>query len=712
MSRLEIALDNIYYDLDHQFKVHLSTFEHDVNRKKNDATSNFTTQLHHLLHKYLLTAQKEYKIFQSNLQSKDEYDTFLMDTYQLFDKYINDFNKMIGDTTGMQLNVDDLTYNVIMHNKNEMFMERREDDVIFGLRNFELQLLNQMDNAFVQFSMEYNMPNAQQIDLQLNENELERKIKCLEAEMSLCPLHILHNEEDYMADALYVIDQLDAAIEYFSVENQNYSNQQKVPDQHYSSAQKMTTNKNYNHFNTTKQISYLFSFQPKLTSWKNEHQLQSTPFHRKHINRKKFCIPKYFKYKICCNGLIQSAVNGTNYECDQSRTEGDSKFSRPSNKRYIDIHISSLGANRLQYSLMLNEYTGRNARQTVDMECLMGGQQFLISSDNRFRLLNAADLTLGVEYIPSVLFHKYHTHCPTVTIWGRGTIQYDLKYLLWNEINQVQRNLHEFNHSKKEFTVGTQIASCKTVTIENSQYMHDHNRMLFVYEVRVIQRTIFLATERKICDSANHPCNLNSRGRKIGLIHDDNQWILDKLLSVLSTYSFQFELNGWTRKFVCNLTIDNDNYRHHGFVTTFDYKSGTSRDRFNRRLYMQIEIGDCVFMQTPIVNINGYKTMVTDIFDLPSSELADINERWSSGEELVYFMLPTSLFDDLLFSSLYAKPPITVVITLGYGGSILGMERVRCHPCSCALLSSILFRSIFIKEGTMDCTGVMKKSQK
>ena len=63
---------------------------------------------------------------------------------------------------------------------------------------------------------------------------------------------------------------------------------------------------------------------------------------------------------------------------------------------------------------MMNKYTKHSARQTIDTRCLVEGQQFLIIA--KFKLLNAADLTLGVECLPLVLNVGYSTHCPTVRV--------------------------------------------------------------------------------------------------------------------------------------------------------------------------------------------------------------------------------------------------------------------------------------------------------
>ena len=108
---------------------------------------------------------------------------------------------------------------------------------------------------------------------------------------------------------------------------------------------------------------------------------------------------------------------------------------------------------------MMNKYTENSVRQTIDTRCLVEGQQFLISA--KFRLLNATDLTLGVECTPTVLNTRYSTHCPTITIRGRGCTGSEIKYLFWNEIDQFEWNPNEFNDFEKMFTVGAEIASCE-----------------------------------------------------------------------------------------------------------------------------------------------------------------------------------------------------------------------------------------------------------
>ena len=158
--------------------------------------------------------------------------------------------------------------------------------------------------------------------------------------------------------------------------------------------------------------------------------------------------------------------------------------------------------------------------------------------------------------------------------------------------------------------------------------------------------------------TASHPCELNSRWRKISFIRNDYQLSLDKNLRILGTGPFQLELNGWIRTIVRNFTLDNDNYRDYVFDPTFDYVLCESpEERTDGRLYIRMENGDCVVTQNPIINLDGYETIVTNIFDLPKSKLVAIDEWWNNEEELV-FMLQTSLFDDPSFSAVCSGLPL------------------------------------------------------
>ena len=158
--------------------------------------------------------------------------------------------------------------------------------------------------------------------------------------------------------------------------------------------------------------------------------------------------------------------------------------------------------------------------------------------------------------------------------------------------------------------------------------------------------------------ATSHPCDLNSRWRKISFIRNDNQLSLDKKLRVLGTGPFQLELNGWTRTIVSNFTINSDDYRDYVFDPTFDYVlCGSPEEKIDGSLKIRLENGDCVVVQNPVVNLDGYETSITNIFELPKSKLVAIDEWWNNGEELI-FMLQTSLFDDPSLSAVCSSLPL------------------------------------------------------
>ena len=302
MSQLEIALDDIYYDLDHQFKVHLFNSKHDINNHNktsaatttNDATDIFSVQLHRLLQRSLYKANAMYQDFESNLKSKDEYNTFLMDAFELLDKYTIDFSERINNESNMKfIEIDIIKQDTL------------NDASLNEFYNYERQLLCEMTMAMEQFEMEYGPCNLQGINhkMMLSEKELEYEIDSMEKELLLhLPSQISHYGGDQLTDTLHATNKLNEDMEYFPVWSKNSSNQKRAPDQYYYTKQKRRATNICSNVNSTRIVFY---FQLKSTIWQHEHRLKSTPFHRKHVNHKKYFIRKYIKYKVCYNGLIE-----------------------------------------------------------------------------------------------------------------------------------------------------------------------------------------------------------------------------------------------------------------------------------------------------------------------------------------------------------------------------------------------------------------------
>ena len=138
---------------------------------------------------------------------------------------------------------------------------------------------------------------------------------------------------------------------------------------------------------------------------------------------------------------------------------GDSRFWLPSDRRYIDTDIASFGANGSKYSLMVQKYTSNRIIQNLDTRCLVEGQEFVISA--KFKLINATDLTSGVECTPSLVNVYDPKHCPTITIRGTECGGTNQEYVFWNDIDQFQWDPNDFNDYEKVFPVGADLALCE-----------------------------------------------------------------------------------------------------------------------------------------------------------------------------------------------------------------------------------------------------------
>merc|ERR1711862_928433 len=170
---------------------------------------------------------------------------------------------------------------------------------------------------------------------------------------------------------------------------------------------------------------------------------------------------------------------------------GDSRFWLPSDRRIFDIDISNDGANGSKYSLMVQSFTANNClRQTLDTRCILEGQEFTISA--KFKYVNRADLVSGMECSPTVLNLKDNRHCPTVRIVGDNCAS-PVAYTFWNGINHFNWDKNNFNQYERTFTVGSELASCKTVYAEIGYSIHS-DRALLIDDIQIIERTTSLPT--------------------------------------------------------------------------------------------------------------------------------------------------------------------------------------------------------------------------
>lgn len=149
---------------------------------------------------------------------------------------------------------------------------------------------------------------------------------------------------------------------------------------------------------------------------------------------------------------------------------GDSRFWRPSDRRYVYVDISNLGGGNSQYSMSIQRYTGHRFYQTLDTRCLVEGQEFVISA--QFRYLNATNLGSGVTCESSIKNQGDKKACPTVSIRGTQCVDDDIEYTFWNEIDQEQFvwDSTGFNDFEKVFTVDANIAQCNVSQVKENSF--------------------------------------------------------------------------------------------------------------------------------------------------------------------------------------------------------------------------------------------------
>ena len=161
--------------------------------------------------------------------------------------------------------------------------------------------------------------------------------------------------------------------------------------------------------------------------------------------------------------------------------------------------------------------------------------------------------------------------------------------------------------------------------------------------------------------AADHPCDVDTRWRKISFVRNDNLWSMEKRLRVLSETPgvgpFRIVFNDWTRTVVQNFNVDNSGYENYVFDSTHEYSiCNNPQEIIGGRLYIRLEDGNCVYAQNPEVNLTGFEFSVQNIFDIPDGALEVIDESWTGGEDLVY-LLKTSFFDNPSYSSICSSLP-------------------------------------------------------
>ena len=152
----------------------------------------------------------------------------------------------------------------------------------------------------------------------------------------------------------------------------------------------------------------------------------------------------------------------------------------------------------------------------------------------------------------------------------------------------------------------------------------------------------------------DHPCDMNSRWRKISFV--ENDYNSNYVLNVIGTGPFKFIYDESIRTVVDDLTISQSNYANYTFDPDFDYVlCGTPLRTIGSNLRILLEDGKCVTVKNPAVNLDGYENDVSAIFNIPDGTLESI-DNWRYGEG-INFKLNISMFDTPSFASLCSNLP-------------------------------------------------------
>ena len=176
--------------------------------------------------------------------------------------------------------------------------------------------------------------------------------------------------------------------------------------------------------------------------------------------------------------------------------------------------------------------------------------------------------------------------------------------------------------------------------------------MLLMYFQHLVQ----LPTSISV-GTADHPCDLDSRWRRLSFVRNDNRYRIQKDLRVVGSGPFKLELNGWIRTVVDNFTINDNGYAGYSFDSSFNYQlCDTPDEMIGGSLYIRLQDGSCVAAQNPAINLDGFESDASHVFNLPKNSLSLTDEGWSDNEEQVY-LLRTSLFNNSTFSEKCSKLP-------------------------------------------------------
>ena len=354
MSKVEIVLDDIYYDLEHQLKIIICREKSNFINQQFNPTREVSLQFQHLQRKYIDDSKKTYLQFQHDKNAPDEYDTFLCDVYQLIDRKMNDFSHWLSCQNTVVYT--DFVLRKNEHSDDEKFFccnaydpsKNREKEDSINIYDYAEHIEKIMDDAMNDFN-----PTTTHIftpslcDNFASQQELQLKIQCLEEEMSFlfpqeCPDDHCHLVESKS------MKRMNSENTGYSDTTQNISCNETRNDRNHSKyvcKSNFTPNFNIPTLHNCSDISsgYRLSLHMNLstTDFVQKHAKYKYFFIRKHVKYKNQFVHKYVKYKE--RKLCLHLCNNQKTSFDvMLRREYQNKSILPSNNFHPHFIISVL----------------------------------------------------------------------------------------------------------------------------------------------------------------------------------------------------------------------------------------------------------------------------------------------------------------------------------------------------------------------------------
>jgi len=160
-------------------------------------------------------------------------------------------------------------------------------------------------------------------------------------------------------------------------------------------------------------------------------------------------------------------------------------------KGYFEVitpGASTSGSGNSQYALYFNDddgngkTQGNRMRQNLDPVCLVPEVEYTIRA--KFKYVDPADKTSGIECDPTVKNQGKDNHCPSVVIQGLNCGESNVFLRLWNTIPFFEWKKDIYNDFKGTFLVSGNLATCDNVYVELGNNLKS-DRALLIDDVEI-----------------------------------------------------------------------------------------------------------------------------------------------------------------------------------------------------------------------------------